>query len=117
MPEFSDNIAVKLDGKYLACDRAPIELNGCIMLPLRLLCEQSGAGVDWKDGAVSITYGGDVINLTAGSDTARINGVDVKMDTSADIYDGVMMVSANFIAHALGYELKYENNIAELIKK
>ena len=111
IPQFSDNIAIKMDGEYLSCGSAPIITDGTLMLPLRAVCEKAGAAVEWENGVVKITHKGGVINVPADSENADVNGIDVHMSTKASVYNGTIMIPAEFIADALGYALTYNNGI------
>lgn len=115
IPMFNNSTVIKINDEYLACENAPININGSTMVPLRAVCEKIGASVEWGDWSVEVKLGGTVIIIPIGSDVVKVNGTDVKMNTQADIYNGTTMICADFITHALGYELKYENNIIDIM--
>ena len=87
------------------------------MLPLRAICEYLGAEVLWEDGTIVIKHENDTVYLRVGSDSAKINDTEIKMNISPKTYDGTTVISAEFISTALGYDFKYEDMTAKLSKK
>jgi hypothetical protein len=85
--------------------------NGRTMVPVRFVAEALGASVNWDDNTktVTIAMGGDVVQMTVGSNGYTINGETRTMDAAAEIVDcgdgsgnGRAMVPMRFAAEALG---------------
>ncbi len=90
-------------------ETAPYTKNGRTMVPVRIISERFGAEVGW-DGEkqeVSIKKDGKEIILTIGSDIARVNGEDIRLDAAPEEIGGRTMVPIRFISENLGMKVKY----------
>lgn len=59
--------------------RVPFIRNALTYVPLRYLFEAFNAAVEWADGKAVVEYNGKTIELTQGSNVAKVNGTDVNM--------------------------------------
>ncbi|MCM3629803.1 copper amine oxidase N-terminal domain-containing protein [Paenibacillus glycanilyticus] len=87
------------------CDAKPFyDKNGRVQVPLRFVSEAMGAKVQW-DGItrkVTVTLGGDQIELSIGKQSYTLNGQQFQMDTSSIVNDGTTFVPIRFVGQALG---------------
>lgn len=92
--------------KEIALDVPAYIANGYTMLPVRAVTEAlSGAAiVRWDDASktVTITFGERVINMTVGSKTMVINGVNVAMQAACEITDSRAFIPLRDLGYALG---------------
>jgi hypothetical protein len=114
----SNAIKVSLNGKYLAFDQNPVNVDGRVLVPMRGIFEAIGASVIW-DGStrkVSGTLGDRTIELVIGEKTAKIDGKAVAMDVPASIVNGNTMVPVRFISESLKKTVEWqkENNTVEI---
>lgn len=94
-------------------DNKPLEKNGVIYLPLRLIAEKLGMTVSWKsEGYAEIVSGGDVMKFYPDKDELNKNGTDEKLSACTIVDNGCMMISAEDIQSVFDLELKaLENGI------
>lgn len=109
-------VSLVCDGKALTADIPAILLDGRTMVPVRVVSEQLGATVTWKQESqqVVIESASTAITLTIGSANATVNGKTVKL------YDGVpatlvmlggktsTMVPLRFVSDQLGAEISWD---------
>ncbi len=76
----AQKIAITLDGVLLTTETSPVVIKGRTYVPARIIAENLGATVDWKDNSVIVsTAAGEVITLPMGSKIATTtypDGVD-----------------------------------------
>ena len=87
-------ITVVIDGSKQSFDTDAQILNSRTVVPLRAIFEVLGAKVAWDDATRTVTANRGIVDvkLTIESDTAYVNGKEVKLDQSAVIIDGRTMV-------------------------
>lgn len=107
---------MKVGGKAVELDTAPyIQLaTSSSMMPLRAVSEALYGGRDtvkWDANTktVTITYSGNVINFTIGSDIMKINGVDkpIANGVKAEIKDSRTFVPFRALGEALNAEVSW----------
>jgi len=90
----------------IALDVPAYIANGYTMLPVRAVTEalSGSAIVRWDDATktVTITFGQRVINMTVGSKTMVINGVNVAMQAACEITDSRAFIPLRDLGYALG---------------
>lgn len=102
-------VKVSVDDKMLEFDVEPVIVNDRTMVPFRKIFEAFGATVDWEsetDTAVG-TLDEITIRLPIDSETAYINGHEVKLDAPAYVNDGRTLVPLRFIAENFGASVKW----------
>ena len=108
LPTFSvvaqSDISVEINGEKMQFDVMPIEENGRVLVPMRAIFEELGAGIFWDDTTWTVTAekGDKKIILHVGSPYARVNKDDVPLDVPAKIVDGRTLVPVRFVAETLG---------------
>jgi len=109
-------VSLACDGKTLETDVPAYLADGRTMVPVRVISEQLGASVTWRQDTqqVQIESGDKTIVLTIGSADASVNGGTVRL------YDGVpatlvrkdgvsrTMVPLRFVSEQLGAEISWD---------
>ena len=95
-------------------DVAPKVVNDRTMLPARFIAENLGATVEWDGEKQLVTISGknekqeDVtILITIGSDYAKVNGEDVKLDSPAFVENDRTYTPIRFISENLGATVEW----------
>ena len=95
-------------------DVAPKVVNDRTMLPARFIAENLGATVEWDGEKQLVTITGknekqeDVtILITIGSDYAKVNGEDVKLDSPAFVENDRTYTPIRFISENLGATVEW----------
>jgi hypothetical protein len=105
------NIKVEVNGKPVQFGTAkPQRVDGRVLVPLRGIFESLNASVLWDGAARTVTAmkGNKEILLFVGQRNAKVDGIDVMLDTPAQIIGGATMVPLRFVSEALGAGVKYE---------
>jgi len=91
-------------------DVQPMMMNQRVMVPLRGVFEQMGAGIDWNEARQQVTAKTDdrTVILTIGSQFATVNGKQVALDSPATKYRDRTMVPLRFIGEALGAKVAWQ---------
>ncbi|UVI28912.1 family 10 glycosylhydrolase [Paenibacillus spongiae] len=117
----SADIAIYLDGEKLNSDVSPyvIPKQYVTMVPLRVISEGLGAGVDWNQQTktVTISNASTTITMTTGRSYAVVNGSNVALDASVQARAGRTMVPLRFVGEQLGLLVNWEpkTNIITLL--
>ena len=119
--ESSNTIVLTIDehdalvyGTTKTNDVAPKVVNDRTMLPARFIAENLGATVEWDGEKPLVTITGknekqeDVtILITIGSDYAKVNGEDVKLDSPAFVENDRTYTPIRFISENLGATVEW----------
>ena len=119
--ESSNTIVLTIDehdalvyGTTKTNDVAPKVVNDRTMLPARFVAENLGATVEWDGEKQLVTITGknekqeDVtILITIGSDYAKVNGEDVKLDSPAFVENNRTYTPIRFISENLGATVEW----------
>ena len=119
--ESSNTIVLTIDehdalvyGTTKTNDFAPKVVNDRTMLPARFIAENLGATVEWDGEKQLVTITGknekqeDVtILITIGSDYAKVNGEDVKLDSPAFVENDRTYTPIRFISENLGATVEW----------
>jgi len=91
-------------------DVQPMMMNQRVMVPLRGVFEQMGAGIDWNEAMQQVTAKTDdrTVILTIGNRFATVNGKQVELDTPATKYRDRTLVPLRFIGEALGAKVAWQ---------
>lgn len=113
-----DAVRVKLNGNFLSFVNPPVIRGDRTLISVRFLFECMGASVDWNDigRTVTITYGGNTVELAIDSDRAIVNGAEKTLDVPAQLINEKTMIPLRFISEELGFNVNYDetNKIAEI---
>lgn len=104
-----------VNGSEKDLDSPPIIKNGRTLLPIRAIIESLGGTVEWDNTQrkVKITLKDKTIELWIGKNTAKVNGVDVIIDSSnskvvPEIINGRTMLPLRFVAENIGAEVNWD---------
>lgn len=100
-------ITVEVDGRALA-DARPIRSGQRVLVPMRSLFEAMGATLDVQGKRIVAKRGPDRVEVVLGSDRARVNDRQVRLDEPARVLDGRTLVPLRFVAEALGARVRYD---------
>ncbi|KJD44357.1 copper amine oxidase N-terminal domain-containing protein, partial [Paenibacillus terrae] len=105
-------IEIILDGQPLQSDASPYIVQGAnvTMVPLRVISEGLGAQVNWSasSGTVTITAQDKNISMENGGQSAMVNGKSVRLDASARMTSGRVMVPLRFVGEELGLKVDWQ---------
>ncbi|MGW9529850.1 family 10 glycosylhydrolase [Paenibacillus terrae] len=105
-------IEIILDGQPLQSDASPYIVQGAnvTMVPLRVISEGLGAQVNWSSlsGTVTITAQDKNISMENGGQSAKVNGKSVRLDASARMTSGRVMVPLRFVGEELGLKVDWQ---------
>lgn len=107
----ADSVQVTVNGVPVNFQAAqPQTMNGRVLVPLRGVFEQMGAGVDWDPATQTVTAngGGKHIQLQIGSLDATVNDRVVSMDVAPQIVTGSTMVPLRFLSESLGASVDWQ---------
>ncbi|TYP79417.1 stalk domain-containing protein [Paenibacillus methanolicus] len=111
-------IRARIDSKGQEFDVPSELMNGHVMIPMKGAYEALGLQVEWNDATntASVSDGKTKIELTAGSNTANVNGQPMTMDAPATGENQQMLIPLTFIQASLGYRVTWdgENLVAEI---
>ena len=110
--------AAQVFGRTVTNDVAPLIQNDRTMLPARFVAENLGAKVTWDADKRLVTITGKNLKtdgdmtllLTIDSDTAYVNGKEIRLDSPSFIDNDRTYTPVRFIAEALGAEVSWEEN-------
>jgi hypothetical protein len=102
-----------VNGQAQTMDVAPYIENGRTMLPVRYVAEALGVSdsniiYDPNSRKVTIINGGQVIQLTIGSNIMLINNAPTTMDISPEINDSHTFLPVAWVAQALGANISWD---------
>jgi S1-C subfamily serine protease len=101
---------VVFNGSLLSFDVPPQNVNGRLLVPLRVIFEALGASVEWNDNTKSISAKGSNIEIviTIGELKGFINGQTVELNTPAQIIGGRTLVPLRFVSEAFGATVDWD---------
>jgi len=115
------NPLMTVNGVETAIDESntsPVSRNNRTLLPIRAVVEAMGGTVTWDNGEATVTLsrGGDVVNLTIGSTTAFYNNTSLNLDTAPIVINGRTFLPIRFIAESFGFYVAWngENNLVTI---
>lgn len=102
---------ILVDGQKVANDVAPMIKADRAVLPIRVVAEELGADVAWKEAEkkITITKGDKVIELVIGKADAAVNGVAVQLDAPAFIENNRAYLPLRFVATQLGADVAWSH--------
>ena len=111
-----NSVVADVFGKQVVNDVAPIIRNDRTMLPARFVAEALGASVEWNEAAqkVTITKENTVIEITIGSNTAVVDGMEVILDSPAFIEKSRTYLPLRFISENLGAEVEWNQELQQI---
>lgn len=110
LPAYAAHSIIKIDGVVVTTDAAPETKNNRTMVPLRVISENLGATVNWKDSKVTLTNNKMQITLQPNSNTVIKNGKTELLDVKPYLKNNRLFVPIRFIAETFGCQVNYQNS-------
>ncbi|MGE8037631.1 copper amine oxidase N-terminal domain-containing protein [Lysinibacillus sp. NPDC093692] len=110
LPAYAAHSTIKIDGVVVTTDAAPETKNNRTMVPLRVISENLGATVNWKDSKVTLTNNKMQITLQPNSNTVIKNGKTELLDVKQYLKNNRLFVPIRFIAETFGCQVNYQNS-------
>lgn len=110
LPAYAAHSTIKIDGVVVTTDAAPETKNNRTMVPLRVISENLGATVNWKDSKVTLTNNKMQITLQPKSNTVIKNGKTELLDVKPYLKNNRLFVPIRFIAETFGCQVNYQNS-------
>jgi len=110
-PELYEGINVFMNGKHIIFpDVKPENINGRVLVPVRVISEEMGADVkyDGETKKVTIVKGDKTIELTIGSEEAYVDGEKVLLDVPAMNIEGRTMVPLRFVSESMDATVEWD---------
>lgn len=107
-----------LDGDSKAMDVAPFIKDGRTYVPLRYAAYAVGVSDDnvlYDDGRATIIKGDRVLQVTVGSQTMLINGIQVAMDVKPTVVGGRIMVPIYWVAKGMGVSVRWDGLLQTVV--
>lgn len=104
------NMTGYVNGTAKTLDAAPVIRNSRTMLPVRFVAENLGATVGW-DGAtstVTVSTASTTIEIVIGKATAKVNGVEITLDSPAFIENSRTYLPVRFVSENLGATVAWD---------
>lgn len=102
-----------LDGKEIVqpSDAKAEIINSKVMVPIRVISESLGYGVDWKQSTSTVTISKDntAMQMIVGQKTATVNGSNVSLDAPPLVKNGTTLVPLRFIGEQMGLKVGWNN--------
>jgi len=97
-------ITLELNGRSLVTEVSPLLSRGHVMVPARVIFEAMGGTVAWNPATrtLSASVSGKTVQLSAGKNTAKVNGLAVSLAQPSRVVGGSLFVHARSIVEALG---------------
>ncbi|MGI6697538.1 MAG: stalk domain-containing protein [Clostridia bacterium] len=104
------DILIYLNGIKKTYNPAPYIKDNRTMVPIRGICEDLGAVVNWNHQTytVEIVRQDNVITLEIGSRKALVNNRSVDIDVAAELYQDTTYVPIRFVSEVLGYSVDWD---------
>lgn len=117
LPEHGQAAPVKskilLDGKELTSGQSALveNINGTVMVPLRLISESLGYNVGWnqKSKTVTIEQQGKIIKLVVNQKAASVDDKTVMLTTAPILRSNTTLVPIRFISEQYGLTVGWDN--------
>ena len=105
-----EDIAIRLDDKFLNFEVKPQIVNDRTMVPLRPILEALNATIEWDDTTktVTSTKGNTTIKLTMNDPVMYVNGVAKTLDSPACLIQDRTLVPARAISEAFGISVGWD---------
>ena len=111
LPCFASSIQIHLNDEVLSTPVAPVQENGTTLVPLRVISENLGATVDYKQASnqITLTKDSQSIILTLGKATALVNNVEQSLTLAPQLLKGTTMVPLRFVSANLNCSVNWDS--------
>ncbi len=103
-------MGVVINGKLMSFERQPVVKNGRMLVPVRTVCSEIGAKVEWYEdlGKFEISKEGITLEMYIGDEGVKIGDTGKIMDVEPYLQDGTVMVPIRFVAESFGLEVSVD---------
>lgn len=108
---------LKIDEVVVKTDAAPEIKNNRTMVPLRVISENLGAQVQWKDSQITLSTNQSTVILTLNSQTVIKNGQAEPLDATPYLKNNRTYVPIRFIAETFGSQVDYKQSTVNIATK
>lgn len=106
---FADGIFVKVNAEQVVFpDVQPCIIDGYTYVPVRFLAEAMGCSVTWKDNTAILKLNGQEMRCKLGKDTAIVKDNGQYKNMKIFLYQGRVLVPADFVIQTLKCDSKIE---------
>lgn len=90
----------------------PVLSDGKTLVPIRAIIESMGGSVEWQESESKViaALNGKEVELQLNSNAAKVNGVEVEIDTAPVVINGRTMLPLRFVSENLGLCVNWEEN-------
>lgn len=106
---------IYLHGERLAKDKNIYNINSTIFVPVRVVCENLGATVDWNNGKIKLVKDDISVDMEIESDVADINGVSAKLNYKIFLVDDTAYVPLRVISEAFGLTVEWNGDLKAVL--
>ncbi|WP_148449115.1 copper amine oxidase N-terminal domain-containing protein, partial [Paenibacillus ihuae] len=87
-------------------------VNGSVMIPIRVVVENLGFQVQWeqKSKKVTVQQDGKTVQLAVGSKTAEADGVTLSLNAAPKQNGGTVLVPIRFVSEQFGLKVGWDND-------
>lgn len=104
---------IVMDSKELALPKGVVveNVNGSVMIPLRVVVENLGFEVKWEQATrkVTVQQDGKSVQLAVGSKTAEADGVSLALNAAPKQIGGTVLVPIRFVGEQFGLSVGWDN--------
>lgn len=104
---------IVMDSKELALPKGVIleNVNGSVMIPIRVVVENLGFKVLWEQSSrkVTLQQDGKSVQLAVGSTTAQADGVNLTLNAAPKQNGGTVLVPVRFVSEQFGLSVGWDN--------
>ncbi|HAU34020.1 copper amine oxidase N-terminal domain-containing protein [Lysinibacillus fusiformis] len=116
-PADAATLQLKIDEVVVKTDTAPEVKNNRTMVPLRVISENLGAQVQWKDSQIILSTNQPTVILTLNSQTVIKNGQAEQLNTTPYLKNNRTFVPIRFIAETFGSQVDYKQSTVNIATK
>nr|WP_325240570.1 copper amine oxidase N-terminal domain-containing protein [uncultured Oscillibacter sp.] len=109
-PVYAADISIFVDNVPAYSEVSPFYKDDTLLVPARLVSEELGATVDWKNEQIDISGNDCKIVLYVGQNQANVNGTSQNLSAPPQIVQGRLFVPLRFIGETLGADVLYRYN-------
>lgn len=105
---------IKIDDVIVKSDTAPEQRSNRIMVPLRVISENLGAQVHWKDSQITLAMNKTLIVLNLNNKTVIKNDKTEQLDVQPYMKNNRTYVPIRFIAETFGSQVQYNQGTVSI---
>ncbi|HZG75268.1 MAG TPA: copper amine oxidase N-terminal domain-containing protein [Paenibacillus sp.] len=114
---YAADLQLNIDGTAIVSDTKPEIKNKRTMVPLRIISENLGASVEWRNSEVILSKSDMIVRLTLDSVTAEKNGEKIRLDSKPYLRNDRIFVPIRFIAETFDCNVDYSNHVVTVDTK